>query len=100
MCFFKQVSGIPCPSCGNTRAIILLSEGKLYESLLLNPLGIAVAGIMTIFPIWVVMDLILQKASFYHFYKKSELIIKKRGVALFLIILALLNWIWNTTKHL
>ncbi len=32
-CKFKQITGIPCPSCGGTRALISLLHGRIFTSL-------------------------------------------------------------------
>ena len=100
VCIIKNVSGYPCPSCGTTRAVTLLLKGRFIESLVLNPIGIVVAIIMIIFPIWILIDIILKKETFYFWYKKAEGTIKKPWLASILIVLVLLNWIWNTYKHL
>lgn len=100
VCIIKNVTGYPCPSCGTTRAVTLLSEGKIIESLLLNPFGIVVAIVMTLFPFWVLTDIILKKESFFRMYKKAEIIIRKFWLASILILLVLLNWIWNIYKNL
>jgi hypothetical protein len=55
---------------------------------------------MTIFPFWVLIDFILKKESFFRTYKKAETIIRKPWLASILILLVLLNWIWNIYKHL
>jgi len=94
------MTGYPCPSCGSTRAVSLLLEGKMAASFLLNPFGILIAIIMTVFPIWVLTDIILKKDSFFKAYKKTEATISKPWLASILIVLVLLNWIWNIYKHL
>ncbi|WP_409024889.1 DUF2752 domain-containing protein [Flavobacterium sp.] len=100
VCIIKNVTGFPCPSCGTTRAVTLILEGKFIESLLLNPFGILVAVVMTIFPFWILIDIILKKESFFRMYKKTEATIRKPWLASILILLVLLNWIWNIYKHL
>ena len=100
VCIIKNATGFPCPSCGTTRAVALLLKGQLIESVLVNPFGILVAIIMTIFPIWVLMDVVLKKDTFFHSYKRTEVIISTKWLALFLIILVILNWIWNIHKQL
>jgi len=100
VCIIKNVTGYPCPSCGTTRAVLLLMEGKIKESVLLNPFGLLVAGIMTVFPIWIVTDIVLKKETFYTWYKKTETVLRKPWLATLLIGLVLLNWIWNLYKHL
>ena len=100
VCIIKNVTGYPCPSCGTTRAVALLLEGKIINSLLLNPFGIIVAVIMTVFPVWVLTDVVLKKETFFLAYKKTEAIIRKPRIAAVLILLVLLNWIWNLYKNL
>ena len=100
VCIIKNVTGYACPSCGTTRAVVLLSEGKITDSLLLNPFGIIVAVIMTVFPMWVLADIVLKKETFFLAYQKTEAIIRKPWIAIVLILLVLLNWIWNLYKNL
>jgi len=37
-CIFRRITGLPCLTCGGTRAIVHLSQGNLLVSLALNPL--------------------------------------------------------------
>ncbi|MGL2962821.1 DUF2752 domain-containing protein [Flavobacterium sp. RSB2_4_14] len=100
VCIIKNATGFPCPSCGTTRAVTLLLEGKFTESVALNPFGILVAIIMTLFPIWILIDLLLKKDTFFNSYKKAEVIIRTKWLAFFLLLLVILNWIWNIKKQL
>lgn len=100
VCIIKNLTGYPCPSCGTTRAIQLLFHGKIVDSLKMNPFGIIVAMLMIIAPLWIVLDLIFKKETFYSNYKKAETIVRIRWVAIFLIVLVILNWIWNIKKGL
>lgn len=100
VCFFKKITDIPCPSCGTTRAVIEISKGEFISSIFLNPFGIIVALIMMICPIWIGYDYFLKKETFFQFYKKAEAFLGIKKVAIFCIILVLLNWIWNINKNL
>ena len=100
VCIIKNVTGYACPSCGTTRAVLLLFEGKITDSLLLNPFGILVAIIMTVLPVWVLTDIVLKKETFFKAYKKTESMIRKPWLAIVLVLLVLLNWIWNLYKNL
>jgi hypothetical protein len=55
---------------------------------------------MTVFPVWVLTDIIRKKDTFFNWYKKSESTMRKPRLAIILIVLVLLNWIWNIYKHL
>lgn len=37
MCFFKAITGIPCPGCGSLRSIMSLLDGDVCLALWYNP---------------------------------------------------------------
>jgi Protein of unknown function (DUF2752) len=41
-CPLRSLTGVPCPMCGMTRAVVALVHGRVLESLRFNPGGIAV----------------------------------------------------------
>jgi hypothetical protein len=100
VCIIKELTNIPCPSCGSTRSVIALSNGSFIDAFLINPFGYLIVGIMLIAPVWIVFDLIIKKESFLTFYKKLEFNLQKPRVAIPLILLVVSNWIWNITKGL
>lgn len=100
VCIIKNVSGYACPSCGTTRAMQLFLQGDIVESFLTNPFGIIVALLMVIAPIWILFDIITKKETFYFWYIKTEKIIRNKWIAIPLILLVILNWIWNLYKGL
>lgn len=100
VCIIKNVTGYPCPSCGTTRAVSFFLDGNITTSLLLNPFGILVAIMMFVFPVWILTDLLFKKDHFFRAYRKTEVIIRKPWLATILILLVLLNWIWNLYKQL
>jgi len=77
-----------------------LFQGDFLNSVLLNPFGLIVAVIMLVSPLWIAFDLLTKKQTFYDFYIHSENTIRTRKTAIALIILVLLNWIWNIYKQL
>lgn len=48
-CWFKQHFGIPCPTCGMTRSIILTLRGQLDQAFTLNAGGPFLVGGLTVF---------------------------------------------------
>lgn len=100
LCMIKNITGYPCPSCGTTRAIQLLLKNNWMASLQMNPFGIVVAILMVVLPLWIVFDFIAKKESFFNCYPKAEAIIRTKWLAVFLIVLVVLNWIWNINKGL
>jgi hypothetical protein len=99
VCIFKQVTGFPCPSCGTTRAVQLLLQGDVLASLQMNPFGIFVAIIMIFAPFWIAFDVIFKRDTLYQSYKKMEITIRINWIAAILILLVMLNWIWNIYKN-
>ena len=100
VCLFKKVTTVPCPSCGTTRSVMQLSHGNFLSAILINPFGIIVGLIMIIAPVWISYDFIQKKETFYTAYLKIETILRKRKVAIVLIVLVIANWIWNIKKNL
>lgn len=46
-CIFQQSFGVPCPTCGITRSVIMAAHGDYYAAWQMNPAGLlAVAGAM------------------------------------------------------
>lgn len=99
-CFFKSVTGIPCPACGNTRSVLAFLRGNLYSALFINPLGIIMALLMIALPVWIVYDTVAKKETLYYFYKKAEKTIALKPVVIIFVLLIVMNWIWNIKKGL
>ena len=43
-CVFRALTGWPCPTCGSTRAILALADGRLLAAVALNPLAVLMLG--------------------------------------------------------
>jgi hypothetical protein len=100
VCLFKHATNVPCPSCGSSRSVATLMHGDVLGSLYLNPFGIIIALIMLTAPFWIAYDLITGKSTLLHFYHRTEKWLRKPGIAIPLIALVLINWIWNISKGL
>jgi len=100
VCLIKHFTNIPCPSCGSTRAVIALTKGNFIEALSINPMGILVAIIMFTAPLWIVIDITARSRTLFNFYLKVEAFLKKPKYAIPLILLIIINWIWNISKEL
>jgi hypothetical protein len=100
ICLMKEITGIPCPSCGSTREIISIIHGDAGEFFHWNPLGLVTLFIMITVPFWILYDVMMRKESMFIFYKKNELILRRKWISIPLIMLVIINWIWNIYKGL
>ncbi len=100
VCYMKQLTGVPCPSCGGTRSVMAILEGRLLDGFLINPLGYVIFLCMIVLPGWLLRDLWKAQYTLLEFYKKAELAISRPLVAYPLVCLILINWIWNISKGL
>lgn len=91
-CFFKTLTGIPCPACGTTRFI----QGDFTHG---NPLGILV-GTAFLLPIGIIFDLITRGDRVYRAYLWAENKCRQPLIAGILIGLVALNWVWTIYKGL
>lgn len=101
LCMFKNVTGIPCPSCGITRALLMLLAGEPEKSLMLNPLGIIAGLALLILPIWMIVDALTLKNTLAKVFFQAEHKLKTQKV-LYIPLFAcfLINWGWNIFKGL
>jgi hypothetical protein len=100
VCIIKHLTNMPCPSCGSTRSVVELSKGNFVTALKLNPIGYVIVIIMFTLPIWIIIDVLTGSRSLLNFYLKSENHIRRPQYAIPLILLIIINWIWNVKKGL
>lgn len=98
ICLFKAVAGFPCPSCGSTRAILALFHGDFIAAVQWNPLGLLITMIMVLSPLWIVYDLLSRRATLLVCYIHAEILLRRRKIALPVILLLIANWGWNIYK--
>ncbi len=101
VCLFKEITGLPCPSCGTTRSLLLLISGQFHESLMMNPFGIVLALALVTVPSWMMIDTFRKRDSFYRRYTRMErLLTHNKLLAAFAAVIVMLNWFWNISKGL
>src|SRR6187402_1148829 len=94
-CIFKYITTIPCPSCGVTRSIILFLDGRILDSLKLNPLGLLIFPALLIIPSLIVYDATTRCDLLVRAIRNFEIFVNRKAIAIPLITLVLLNWTWN-----
>lgn len=100
-CLFKMITHVPCPACGTTRSLMLLSHGEIVQSLLTNPFGMLLAFLLVIVPAWMTVDILRRADSFLRWYIAIERVMKRnRWVSIPAIVLVATNWCWNIAKDL
>lgn len=96
VCLFKKATGIPCPGCGGVRSTNLLVDGKLLDALYINPLSVFVNVFIIISLFWLLYDVIKKKDTFIKAMKTKW----DTKYFIIVIIIILINWIWNIYKGL
>ena len=83
-CLLKSTTGVPCPTCGTTRAFLSLSRGDVLGAWRMNPL------VMTVLLLWV-LDIVIRVVFARRL--RWNLSRRQRRVAwLGGVVLLLLNW--------
>lgn len=101
LCVFKNITGLPCPSCGITRSVLCLAHGDVAQALLINPLGLLAAVLLVVIPCWITIDLISGDQSLLRKFKSAEYTLRTRKLLYVpLIVLMVMNWGWNILKEL
>ena len=52
ICRFHATTGLPCPTCGATRAMHLLSTGKIIQAWIMQPLLVTIAIFAAIYSLY------------------------------------------------
>jgi hypothetical protein len=98
VCPFKLATGIACPACGSTRAVLALFEGK--DPLQFNPLGLVTFAVAAVVLVLLVRDLVLRSDTLLRAWGRAEQIMRRPPVAATGLGLLAVNWIWTISKGL
>jgi hypothetical protein len=74
-------------------------HGEWQASLYYNPLGLLLAALMVVVPLWIVADLLRGSSSFLRAYQTTEQKLQRWPYAVTGIVAILINWIWNLVKY-
>jgi hypothetical protein len=88
-CPFFRVTGIPCPGCGLTRAVILLLKGDLQASLRFH----AFAPIVLLSAVALVLVLLLPKSITQPAISKMEMLEQQTGLTVIILVGLILYWL-------
>jgi hypothetical protein len=100
ICVLKNTVGLPCPSCGTTRSVMHLVHGDLSNALLMNPFGIFAFLGLAVLPFWLLYDYWYAKRTLWTYYLQFNNSFSNKKFSFCVVVLVLLNWIWNIQKGL
>jgi hypothetical protein len=98
ICVLKNTVGVACPSCGTTRSILHVLHGDITHAFLLNPFGLIAFTGMVVIPFWICYDYLTSKRSLWSAYLWTMAILQNKKFSFLVVILVVLNWIWNIQK--
>jgi len=100
ICWFKKMSGLPCPACGSTNGMLEIFKGNFQRAFQLNPFAYSSLFLLIFASTWVVHDLIRRKDGFYKLYLFVNAKLKQKSVFITLILIISSVWIWNIYKSI
>jgi hypothetical protein len=100
VCMIKNITGVPCPSCGSTRSVSAILHGDIRSAIRFNPFGLIITLIMIISPLWILYDAGAGKDTFLRFYFRLNDFFNQKWVVIIMVGLIIANWIWNISKGL
>ena len=88
-CVFLDLTGLPCPSCGSTRAMSALAHGEIVRAFALNPL---LTAFLTALLLYLGTRLLTGWTPVAHLSRRERIL--AFGL---LVTLVLGNWVWVIT---
>jgi hypothetical protein len=98
VCLLKSTTGVPCPFCGTTRSVMSVLQGEWMNALHLNPLGILLMVFVMIVPLWMLVDYILKRETFYQTFTKVKLLLRPKWWLAILVIIIVGLWFLNIVR--
>lgn len=90
-CPLRDLTGLPCPTCGGTHAAVALSHGRWAEAFTANPL---VVGSLLVFGAWLAAGMAATVAPGL----RRDLVLtdrEKKTARILTVFLVLFAWIWE-----
>jgi len=99
VCIIKNLSGLPCPTCGVTDSMVFILNGDLLSAIEANAIGAPlVLLVLTLFVIGI-YNLVVRKLTVSELYTGYEIWIKKNPWKVYLgVALISMNWLWVLFK--
>lgn len=90
-CGTKSLLGLPCPTCGTTRALTALLQGDLAQAVALQPLMVTAGGLAFLYMFYAVAVVIFKMPPFLK-WPRSRMV---RGLLVsMLALLVTANWVF------
>jgi hypothetical protein len=87
-CVFKGLTSFPCPTCGATRAALLLAHGEVFASFSMNPLvSLCFTGAFLVFSYSLLAFFLHLPRPFMELSAREHVVIRVGAV-----MLVLMNW--------
>ncbi len=93
-CLIRNITGLPCPSCGLTRAFHALSTGRIGDALAVNVVSPLVFLAAWVIGILAATDLLVRPGLLGRIWSRVG-----RGVVWTVLVLMAISWTVNLVRH-
>lgn len=95
-CLFRFLTGMPCPGCGATRAMLCVLHGRVAEAILINPVGPLALCALVVVPLWLLTDRFVCRRD--TFAAAGRWLAAQRYAVPLAVAATLAGWLWNLAK--
>jgi hypothetical protein len=89
-CTFKQVTGLPCPSCGMTTSFALTIRGDFSDAIRANSVGVLLALTLLVVIPWCTASALCRRTMFFQSVERALMVIVIGLLSLMLVRWAIL----------
>lgn len=90
VCGLRNATGLPCPTCGMTRAFVRVTHGELAAAWQVSPLGTVLCFLAALLVVWTLLRLTVVKHGFGLSLTRRE----KRGWVIAGGVVLATNWVY------
>ena len=89
-CGFKQRYGLPCPTCGMTTSALAFAQGKIFESLYIQPAAALLCSIGVVVAFLALFTAV--SGVYFRFFERFFAEVKIKYIILALVVIIAAGW--------
>jgi len=93
-CPMRDITGVPCPTCGGTHSAVSLAAGRWTDALLANPVTLLAMGLLVIWAVYGLGATVIPRWRRSLYLSAGE----KKAARIGAAVLFVMAWLWQIAR--